>query len=189
MKKTHLALLLVTAILALSSAYSLAAINQVYNIGFEWYSQLNSRYESGLRDISRDRCILPPKQLDIRLAVIDGQDSLQVEEKGLLSNAKALSLKAMGDYIYIYSSLGNVSSPEYRIKIVDIAQRGSNIEIKVSVNTPAKAGNVETDLDKLYRPEDMVRVKKTAFPAKGRLYVIFKNQNGSQLKEQYCEVS
>lgn len=164
MKKSHLILLIVTGILALSSAYSLAAINQVYNIGFEWYSQLNGRYESELRDVSRDRCILQPKELSIDLSVNNGNND---------------------DYIYVYCSLGTVSSPEYRIKIVNIAQRGNNMEIKVSLNTPE---NIVTSVEKLFKPEDTVRIKKSAFPSKGRLYVIFKNQDGNQLLEQYCEI-
>ena len=167
MKKSHLVLLIVTGILALSSAYSLAAINQVYNIGFEWFSQLNGRYESELRDVSWDRCILQPKQLSIDLSVNDGSND---------------------DFIYVYCSLGNVNSPEYRIKIVNVAQRGNNMEIKVSLNTPEKLENDEKSIGKLFKPEDTVRIKKSAFPSKGRLYVIFKNQDGNQLSEQYCEI-
>jgi hypothetical protein len=166
MKKSHLVLLLVTGILALSSAYSLAAINQVYNIGFEWYSQLNGRYESELRDVSQDRCILQAKQLSISMDS-DGSND---------------------DYIYINCSLGNVSSPEYRIKIVNIAQRGNNLEVRVSLNTPEKLEKDESVIDKLFKPVDTVRIKRTAFPSKGRLYVIFKNQDGKQLYQQYCEV-
>lgn len=188
MKKTHLFLLLLTAVLALTSAYSLTAINQVYSIDFEWYSQMDGRYENLHRDVSRDKCLLPLNKLDICLMVIDGSDSLNVVRKQYSTGLKYITDMDLMDNVFIYCMIGKTVSPEYRIKVVDIAQRGNNMEIKVSINTPGSIKeDFETGVD-LYKPEDVVKIKKSAFPSTGKLFVIFKNQDGRELAKQYCYV-
>jgi hypothetical protein len=188
MKKSHFVLLVATAILALSSAYSLAAINQVYNIGFEWYSQLDGRYEGIYRDVSTDRQVLPSKDIDLKLSVIDSQEKLKAAVGTTEAIAKAITDGTLSSYVYIYCSLGQTDSPEFRIKVVDIAQRGNNLEIRLSINTPETSMAVIDEQDAHYRPVDIIKINKNAFPSKGRLYAVFKNQDGIQLSEQYIEV-
>lgn len=188
MKKSHLVLLLATAVLALSSAYSLAAINQVYNIGFEWYSQLNGRYEGITRDVSADRQALPAKDIDLKLSVIDGAQTLADLAQEAGGMPEAADEDGLSDYIYVYCALGRTDSPEFRIKAVDIAQRGNNLEIRLSINAPETAAALSDSGEGRYRPMDIIRMKKSAFPSKGRILAVFKNQDGIQLGERYFYV-
>ncbi len=181
-------LLIVTAVLALSSAYSLAAINQVYNIDFAWYSQLNESYENKIRDVSRDRSVLQPEKPDMGFLVIDTPESLKTARDKYSAGLEYIAPEDLNDNIYIYCTLGKTDSPEYRIKVAEIAQRGSDVEVRLSINTPEKDSLGGENKETLYKPEDAVRIKKSAFPSKGRLYVIFKNQDGKQLGEQYITV-
>ena len=187
MKKSYLVLLVATAILALSSAYSLAAINQVYNIDFEWYSQLEGRYEGIYRDVSTDRQLLPSKDIDLKLSIIDGREKLKTAASEMEGTAKAITGGSLQANVYICCSLGQTDSPEFRIKVVDIAQRGNNLEVRLSINTP-EALMASEDQKARYRPVDIIKINKNAFPSKGRLYVVFKNQDGIQLSDQYFEV-
>jgi hypothetical protein len=186
MKKSHFILLVATAILALSSAYSLAAINQVYNIGFEWYSQLEERYEGIYRDVSADRQLLPSKDIGLKLSVIDSGEKLRAVAGEIEGTAKAMPDGSLADAVYICCWLGRTDSPEFRVKVVDIAQRGNNLEIRISINTPEASAAAGGDAH--YRPVDIVRIDKNAFPSKGRLYAVFKNQDGIQLSAQYFDV-
>jgi hypothetical protein len=188
MKKSHLILLLAAAVLALSSAYSLAAINQVYNIGFEWFSQLEGRYEGTSRDVSSDRQSMPVKDIGLKFSIIDGINGLKSVSGDAGIAAKAITGEGLTNNVYIYCSLGMTDSPEFRIKVVDIAQRGNNLEIRLSINTPEASAAVTSNGDGHYRPVDIIRIKKAAFPTKGRLLAVFKNQDGIQLGEQYFEV-
>lgn len=187
MRKSHFVLLAAAAVLALSSAYSLAAINQVYNIGFEWYSQLEGRYENIYRDVSSDRQTLPLKDIDLKLSVIDGEGKLRDAGREIEGAAKAITGGSLSDSVYICCSLGPTDLPEFRIKVVDIAQRGNNLEVKISINTPEAPAAAKVEGAR-YRPADIVKINKNAFPSKGRLYAVFKNQDGVQLAEQYFDV-
>jgi hypothetical protein len=187
-KKTHLLLLVLTAVLALSSAYSLAAINQVYTIDYEWYSQLNDRFENDHRDVTKDKCLLSSSQLDIGLKIIDGIDSLKAVRKDYLTDLKCISGTDLKDNVYIYCTVNKANSPEFRIKVIDIAQRGNNVEIKVSINTPINVEKLDEESLVTYRPEDVVKIKKSAFSSKGTLFVIYKNQDGRELAKMYYEV-
>ena len=188
MKKSHVVLLVATAILALSSAYSLAAINQVYNIDFEWYSQLEGRYEGIYRDVSTDRQVLPSKDIDLKLSIIDSQEKLKAADKEIEGAVNIMTGGSFSDNVYICCSLGRTDSPEFRIKVVDIAQRGNNLEVRLSINTPEALTAVTTDQNARYRPVDIIKINKNAFPSKGRLYAVFKNQDGIQVSDQYFEV-
>jgi hypothetical protein len=188
LKKTQVVLLAITAILALSSAYALSAINQVYNIKFEWYSQYNKNYEALKRDVSNDKFHQPVNKPDIKLGIVENAASLQNIEANFPNIYKSVIGKGLLDNIYIYCSLGKVSSPEYRIKVVSIAQRGNNVEIKVSINTPELV-NKDTDIpNDIYSPIDLAKIPKDALPSKGVLYFVFKDQDGRQLYQEYCYV-
>lgn len=188
MKKSHFVLLVATAILALSSAYSLASINQVYNIGFEWYSQLEGRYEVVSRDISTDRQLLSSKDIDLNLSIIDSIDKLESACNEIEGSTRAITRDSLLTNVYICCTLGKTDSPEFRIKVVDIAQRGNNLEIKLSINTPETLLTAMSDQSTHYRPIEIIKINKNAFPSKGRLYAVFKNQDGIQLSDQYFEV-
>ena len=140
MKKLHFILLLITGITALFSAYSLAAINHVYKVSFEWYSPYQEIYTGQLRDVLFDRWNLPALPEGAQFKVATALDSL-----GKPNGKESFVMKSVeedaNEYVFIYASLGETNSPEFRLKIVKIAQRGSVVEIKTSLNSPLKAEN------------------------------------------------
>ena len=83
MKKTHLIILIITAIMALFSAYSLAAINQVYNIDFEWYSQYKNCFVSDERDTSLDKWLIDnyPNTIKFEINSNNAGNYIQTEDK------------------------------------------------------------------------------------------------------------
>lgn len=197
MRKAHITLLIITAILALSSAYSLAAMNQVFKVDFSWFSQLTGQYSNEVRDTLEDKCSLANDKLklQIRLAGKKEFDVAFASGSGFNIDQRAIKSENLFDNIYIICSLGKVNSPEYRIKVTDIAQRGNNVEVRLSINTPAAEPAQETwklgrpdSAEPSFYPQDIVRINKKAFPNDGRLYFVFKNQDGDVLYEQYFDI-
>lgn len=188
MKKTHLILLVITAIMTLFSAYSLAAINQVYKIDYEWYSQYSGKYTNEYRDTLKDRWMLADMPPFFQLDIIGKYADLDDAQTEHLVNAEDIPQIDLNRYIYLYCSLGRVSSPEYRVKIVDIAQRVNVVEVKLSINSPARLADKPVSPDKLYTPVDVVRIDRFMFSTKGKLYFVFKSQDGRQLYETSYEV-
>ncbi len=203
MRKTHLILLVITAVMALFSAYSLAAINQVYNIDFEWYSQFNKRFVYSERDTSLDKWSMPgyPEKMFIDV-IRDLNDFQDIEEKSSTKpNSLFRSVVKSNDfskYALLYCSLGETHSPEYRIKVIDIAQRGNVVEVRLSLNNPngevkkkdeEKIGPPEEkNVNLSYHPEDIIRIDKDSFTSTGGLYFIFKTQSGKHIVEKYYEI-
>lgn len=188
MRKTHLALLIISAVMCLSSAYSLAAINQVYKIDFEWFSQYNKAFTNEKRDLTEDKWALQeyPEQKKFKIYE-NGNDFLNDHNlEGLNSYKDNLNID-FNRYILLYCSLGKVFSPEYRVKVTDIAQRGTTIEVKVSLNSPQKVQQ-NSHGDYLYLPFDVVRIERDSFPIKGSLLFIIKNQDGETLAEQIVDI-
>ncbi len=185
MKKSHLALLVITAVMALSSAYSLAAINQVYKIDFEWYSQYKSAYSKDARITYGDRWLDDEYPSGMRFYIIRAER----EAEGI-DDIRPYSVvwPSRGEYLLLHCSLGRAGSPEYRLKIADIAQRGSTVEVMVSLNSSEKDVMPADGSSPDYLVCDTVRVYKKAFPVRGRLLFIFKDQYGRKLWEKYCEV-
>ena len=181
MKKSHLVLLIITAVMALFSAYSLAAINQVYDIKFEWFSQYNNNFTSEHRQTNRDDWKLLSYPKSINMQVIKSELDLETFKVGTSIKNNIVGSTDFGKYLLIYCSFGKQYSPEYRIKIINIAQRGNVIEVKVSVNSPSKIEATSDILKDVFYPEDVVRIDKNLFPVKGNLYFVFKNQFGTQL--------
>lgn len=188
MKKSHMILLVITAVMALFSAYSLAAINQVYKIDFEWYSQYNNRYAAEPRDNSGDRWQLADYPAYMQLNIVGEASDLDQPGDEHIVNADDIPELDLSKYMYIYCSLGMLASPEYGIKVEDIAQRANVVEVKISMNSPAKQIYKSTAPAFAFRPVDVIRIEKAAFPTKGRLYFIFKSQDGRQLMERYYDL-
>jgi hypothetical protein len=187
MRKLHVILLSTTVIMALSSAYSLAAINQVYKINFEWYSQYKGKFTGEYRETAKDKYIVNEHTCEVNCRIA-GDENEALKLKKRLGNTGFNNLKAdFNKYILLYSTFGEVDSPEYRIKIVDIAQRGDMVEVKVSINTPDNISTAKLNNENnrfRYYPEDIVRVRKASFVEKGKLLFIFKSQDGKKLYEE-----
>ncbi|MDP4094783.1 MAG: hypothetical protein Q8920_15670 [Bacillota bacterium] len=187
MRKSHILLLIIAVVLALSSAYSLAAINQVYKINFEWYSQYSKQFKSEQRETSTDSWKLSDYSGDMLFKLVSEKTPLLASD----NNDKIQQIiknTDFGRYILLDCSLGKVVSPDYRIKVIGIAQRGSLVEIKVSLNNPQTAGQDSLTPQRTYTAEDVVRISKSAFPVKGRLCFVFKNQDGVKLFENYYDI-
>lgn len=193
MRRTHFILLVITVMMALLSAYSLGAINQVYGIDFEWYSEYEGRFGSIKRDTAYDKWTLDNYPDGMKMGIIanagayKGLEEQLEEDLAVRLKDKVLSTD-FNKYILMYCTLGEVYLPEYRIKILDIAQRGSVIEVKVSMNSPDKNGDSSPGI-KRYVPYDIVLIEKSSFLSRGGLHFIFKTQTGRQLAEKYCEIS
>jgi len=186
MKKSHLILLIVTAVMALSSAYSLAAINQVYKIDFEWYSQYNKEFSSELRETARDKWLLQVYPQFMQFFIAPDRISLLQHDKKFGAGVGSISNTDFQKYLILYCTLGQVYSPEYRIKITNVAQRGNTVEIRVSTNSPDRISE-DTSVEGFF-PYDIIRINKSGFPGKGKLYFVLKNQYGIQLYQQYMYV-
>lgn len=183
-KKIHMILLVMAAIIALSSFYSLAAINQVYTIEFDWYSQYYGKFLDSARETSMDSWKLESYPENIHFDIIQNnyQDTY-IKGFGYIKG-ELIDKVDLGRYVLLYCALGKVDSPDYRMKIISIAQRNTVVEVMVSVNSPS--GEVEA-LQKNpagFFNEDLVRIDKAAFPIRGKLTFVFKNQGGTRLFEK-----
>jgi hypothetical protein len=187
MKKSHILVLAMALVLAATSAYSLAAINQVYNIGFDWYSQYQKSYISGARETSLDTWQKTANSPEVSFRTILNRSILNE------MNSKAepyLSIYKKNDfnkYILLDCTMGKVYSPNYRIKVTGIAQRGNVVEVMVSLNSPAQTGWTE-EKGSGYIPRDLIRINRSSFSIKGRLNFIFKSQDGIKLFEAYYDI-
>src|SRR5690349_4706737 len=103
MRKTHLILLIIAAIMGLFSAYSLAAINQVYRVNFEWYSQYNDTFTDESRDISRDKWMLQDTPRSVAFNIIS-DDTTARNSDGEQSAVETASVPAtdLSKYIMLY---------------------------------------------------------------------------------------
>lgn len=180
MKKIHVILLITTLILASFSVYSLAAINQVYKIDFEWYSEYSKNFSDQGRAAFEDKWILNKLPKNMGIEVYSGNNRID-EENGNLSLLQSSKKINYQNDILIYCSLGKVNSPEYRIKVIGIAQRGNVVEIKMSFNSPVK---VDFSNNHTYIPIDIIKIRKDSFVIKGKLFFIFKNQSGNKIFEK-----
>jgi len=189
MKKLHLTIVIITGLVILFSAYSLAAINQVYGIEYQWYSRYYGKFTSEHRETLRDRWPLQDyinsQDIDsLQFSIVGSKDDLSLPENKLPSMDKCFYNADFYKYVYVYCSFGEVSNPEYRVKFLDIAQRGSIVEIKTSINIPEKLGNTFNQVN-TFHPADVIRIERDAFPINGGLYFIFKNQNGVQIAKKF----
>jgi hypothetical protein len=186
MKKIHWILLIITVTLAVFSVYSLAAINQVYKIDFKWYSQYNRGFTDEVRAFYDEKWVLSKYPGNMITEVFPYENSLtEAKVENLNKILKLTNIDFQND-ILIYCTLGSVDSPEYKIKVIDIAQRGNVVEVKLSLNSPDKLENHSGFSKHGYLPFDIIKISKDAFVTKGRLFFIFKNQAGNKIGESNC---
>lgn len=187
MKKTHLALLIIASIMTVLSVYSLAAMNQVYKLDFQWYSQYSQDFSDELRDTSRDEWSLEDYPAGMKFGVVGNSRDLAVS-----SNTPGISLDMFsnidfGKYVLLYFTFGEVTYPEYRARITDIAQRGGVVEVVVSLNSPQKG--IDTGSGRMkHDVTDTILIRKSSFFTRGKLLFIFKNQDGQYIGETSCDV-
>jgi hypothetical protein len=188
MKKLHIVLLIVTVTMALFSAYSLAAINQVYKIDFKWYSEYKQSFSDKQREAVDEKWFLDqyPDEM-ITEIITDKIKVMDLKDENTKRNLETINFNFNED-ILLYFSLGTVKWPEYKIKVLDIAQRGNVVEVKLSLNSPIKIDEFENIDSYSYHPNDIIRISKDAFPIKGKLYFIFKNQAGIKIGERRCDI-
>lgn len=186
MKKVHIALLVVAFITVLASGYSLAAMNQVYSINFQWYSTYNKSFSDEIRDLSRDKWQLEGDLPELKIGLTaNGNVDSDILEK-VVSKEIAGS---MGNYLILWAALGDESSPEYSVKVSSIAQRGEVVEVVVSLNSPSKVWSKDSEFSGSYYPFDLIRINKASFATKGKMLFIFKDQEGRQLYSEYIYVN
>ncbi|HHW47372.1 MAG TPA: hypothetical protein GXX14_01995 [Clostridiaceae bacterium] len=186
MKKSHLFLIIVAAVMALSSMYSLAAMNQVYKIDYDWYSQYNKSFSREIRDTTRDKWLLEAYPEDAGFYVIKNKDDYRaVCDRYNIKEVSGISDTDFDRYILLFCTLGRVSSPVYRIKVKDMAQRGETVEVMLSTNSPESTETGTALSGTGYIPLDIVRIEKKILGAKGKLNFVFKNQYGKHLHNEY----
>jgi len=186
MKKVHIALLVVAFITVLASGYSLAAINQVYSINFQWYSTFNKDFSDEIRDLSRDKWQLEGDLPDVKIGMtVNGHIDSDILEK---ADSKVIA-NSIGNYLLLWAYLGEESSPEYSIRISSVAQRGEVVEVVVSLNSPSKVWNKDKEVVSSYYPFDFIRINQSSFATKGKMLFIFKDQDGRQLYSEYIYIS
>lgn len=184
MKRIHLVLLIAAAMTAGASIYSLAAINQVYTINYEWFSAYNKSFTTEQRSYEKDLWQLEQKPDGLQIGIsTTGELDNDIKSKAL----EALDIDWSSN-IVLWCTLGEVTSPEYSVKIADIAQRGDIVEVVISLNSPAKVWDKPKEFEKTYLPFDLVRVPRASLATKGKLLFIFKDQSGNQLYSQYVYV-
>lgn len=189
MKKTHLILLVIAAVIAVSSAYSLAALNQVYSIDYDWFSQYNGRFTGEHRETSMDTWKLQTYPEKMIFRVVDSREAVsQMVKSGLIKENPAAKIDYK-KYFLLYCTLGEVYSPDFRIKVTGIAQRGSMVEVRVSVNSPSKLAEAATITAAPFTAADSIRIERSALPSRGKLYFVFKNQEGIKLYECHMDIN
>jgi len=185
MKKSHLFLIVVAAVMALSSMYSLAAMNQIYKIDYEWYSQYKKAFSREIRETARDKWLLADYPEDAGFYVVKNTDSYSaVCDRYNIEEISQIINTDFNKYILLFCTLGRVSSPVYRIKVKDIAQRGETVEVMLSTNSPEEQETGNTYFSAGYVPLDIVRIEKNALSADGKLNFVFKNQYGKHLHSE-----
>jgi len=185
MKKIHIALLVVAFLTAVTSVYSLAAINQVYDINFQWYSTFTKAYSDEVRDLSREKWQMEGTEPNLKIGVTSSGNVDQGISDRI--NQEALDID-YEKYFMIWATMGEETSPEYSVHFSSIAQRGNVVEIIVSINSPIKIWDRDVELTKSYYPYDVIRVNKSSLSGRGKLLFIFKDQSGNQLYSEYMYI-
>jgi len=185
MKKIHIALLVVAFITAAASVYSLAAINQVYSIDFQWYSTYKKAYLDEIRDLTRDKWQLEGQEANLQMGVTANTRI----DTGILERIDPETLdNDFNNYFFIWATTGEESSPEYSVRVSSIAQRGDVVEVVLSLNSPSKVWDKEKQLTTTYYPFDLIKINKSSLSTRGKMLFIFKDQTGIQLFKEYMYI-
>lgn len=185
MKKIHLALLVAAFITAGASVYSLAAINQVYDIKFQWYSSYQKIFSEEIRDITHDKWQLEEKEPKVKIGITtSGYLDSGISDK---VNMEALNVNFDSNFM-IWATMGEETSPEYSVRFSSIAQRGDVVEVVLSLSSPSKVWDKDKELTKTYYPFDVIKINKSSLSARGKLLFIFKSQTGEQLYSEYMYI-
>ncbi|MCX7747246.1 MAG: hypothetical protein N2645_10200 [Clostridia bacterium] len=187
MKKSHLILLIVTLIITVFSAYSLAEINQIYKIAFECFTYDYNRYLAADNYKMSDKWWENQYPKEINFSIVRNQRELESISLDIELKKKAKRTDFEKDML-LYCSLGFLNSYDYRIKVMDIAQRENTVEVRVSTNSPEKLQTEKKHFGSYYLPVDLVKIKRESFVKKGKLLFIFKDQTGKQIFRKHYEI-
>ena len=188
MKKSHLVLLVITAVLAVSSAYSLALMNQVHTLNFQWYSGFEECFTGRYRDITGDRYLASTFPKSASCCIIESRKEFELAKEFYGKDFSRICDIDYNRYILIFITFGTVHSPEYRVRIANIAQRGSTVEVKVSIASPLENNRNPASSVFKHTPFDAVRIDRSMFAGKGELKFVLKGQDGRQLFERHCSI-
>lgn len=185
MKKIHIALLVAAFLTAVTSVYSLAAINQVYNISFQWYSTFTDTYSDEIRDLSREKWQMEGSEPKVSAGVT----SSGFVDSGISERINKAALELDYDkYFVMWATMGEITSPEYNIRFSNIAQRGNVVEVILNLNSPEKIWDRDVEFTRSYYPYDVIKINKSSLSGRGKMLFIFKDQNGRQLYSEYMYI-
>lgn len=194
MKKSHWILLIITIVLSSFSAYSLAAINQTHKIDYEWYSFDNEKFINGERRIKND----PKWGFGSSVDEIFCTLSNSVNDLGDKENEKIQELtdnNGSNEFIYLLCAKHKESDFMGKIEVIDIAERGSLVEIMLNIEEIDNRSSTDENLEYEYiyteevvNPIDVVRINKKHFNSDGKRCFVFKNQYGRQICMIYAKM-
>lgn len=174
MKRIHKVFFVVFLLLASFSAYSLAQMNQIHKIGYEW-----DKGKNGFSDRSRDyygEWTSPKLTEYMDFDVITNPNQMVT-----INGPSSVKYVAIPDVDFnkeflVFATLGEVSGKGYSIKIKELAQRGNIVEVAVDLAQPS----FNVPFAKEY-PYDIIKVSKDQIANKGDLTFIFKDYKGAEL--------
>lgn len=174
MKRLHKVLFIVFLLLGSFSAYSLAQMNQVHQIGYEW--------DKGKGNFSdRSRSYYGEWTSPKRTEYMDFEVITNLDEVVTVNGPSTVKYVATPDVDFhneflVFATLGEVSGKGYSIKIKELAQRGNIVEVAVDLAQPS----FSVPFNKEY-PYDVIKVSKDQITNKGDLTFIFKDYKGTEL--------
>jgi ABC-type enterochelin transport system ATPase subunit len=174
LKKMHLWLLILGLILMSLSGYAITMMNMKNHIGFEWFSKYHNAFQREIRNAEHYHLLMTTKSLSPSFEVIVNEAS----RGEALRILRSMVLPDFDEYVYVYATLGEMNQMDSNIKITQMAQRGTTVEIIAAINV-----TTENATGGLFFPDDLIRIEKDAFVNKGKLLFVFKNQNREKLFE------
>jgi hypothetical protein len=185
MKRSHVVLLVMTIVLTLCSAYSLAALNQTYYFDIEWFSQYNNCFSKAERSYVQDKWSLSSFPESLKLKLI--RNSIELEDVGLNEGLITGEAGFFSRNLLVYVGFDKCSSIEYRMRVMEMAQRGNNLEVKVCMNSPDST-TVDLDDSNNKKVYDLVKIDKGQLTQKGSIEVTFKNQYGQRISSSSINI-
>lgn len=174
MKKVHKVFFIVFLLLSSFSAYSLAQMNQVHQIGYEWDKGMGN-----FSDRSRDyygEWTSPKVTEYMDFNVITNSDEVVTVNGSTTVKYVDTPEVDFNNEFLVFATLGEVPGRGYLIKVKEIAQRGNIVEVAVDLAQP----RFSVPFKKEY-PYDVIKVSKDQIANKGDLTFVFKDYNGTEL--------